>query len=100
MSVPTDQLAAILPGDQPSGTGAPLDETRVPSRWGVVFSRFRSRRLAVAGLVTLGALFALAFLGPYLTHWKHTDLDFSAFLQPPSGKHWFGTTQTGADVYA
>jgi peptide/nickel transport system permease protein len=100
VSVPSDQLAAILPGEQPAGTGPPLDETRVPSRWGVVFSRFRSRRLAVVGLAMLGALFLLAFGGPYLTRWEHTDHDFAAFLQAPSAEHWFGTTQTGADVYA
>ncbi|MFL5821215.1 MAG: ABC transporter permease [Solirubrobacteraceae bacterium] len=100
MSVPSDQLAAVLPGDQPSGAGAPLDETRVPSRWGVVLERFRRRRLALAGLVVLVVLFALAFLGPYLTGWSYTDHDFAAFLQGPSLRHWFGTTQTGADVYA
>jgi peptide/nickel transport system permease protein len=100
VSVPSDQLAAILPGEQPAGTGPPLDETRVPSRWGVVLSRFASQRLAVLGLIVLGALFLLAFLGPYLSRWEYTDHDFSAFLQPPSAQHWFGTTQTGADVYA
>src|SRR5918912_1686959 len=99
MSVPSDQLTALLPGDQP-GEGAPLDETRVPSRWGVVFSRFLRKRLALAGLVVLVLLFLLAFVGPYLTHWRYTDHDFNAFLQGPSSEHWFGTTQSGADVYA
>ena len=28
------------------------------------------------------------------------DHDFTAFLEPPSSSHWFGTTQTGGDVYA
>jgi peptide/nickel transport system permease protein len=98
MSIPSDQLAEVLPRDQSSG--APLDETRVPSRWGLVLERFRRRRLAVAGTVVLVALFVLAFLGPYLGQWSYTHHDFSAFLQPPSARHWFGTTQTGADVYA
>jgi peptide/nickel transport system permease protein len=100
MSVPSEQLTTLLSGDQGGGEGAPLDETRVPSRWGVVARRFVRKRLALAGLVVLVALFLLAFAGPYLTHWRYTDHDFNAFLQGPSSQHWFGTTQTGADVYA
>jgi len=94
----TEQLPSGIPGQ---GASAPApDETRVPSRWGLVARRFASRRLALAGLVVLSALFALAFLGPYLVDWDHTDQDTSAFLSPPSAQHWFGTTQTGGDVYA
>jgi len=96
----SDSLAAILPGADPTGDGAPFDETRVPSRWGIVFARFRRHRLALAGLIVLVALFLLAFLGPYLSKWSYTDHDFAAFLEGPSSEHWFGTTQTGADVYA
>jgi peptide/nickel transport system permease protein len=50
--------------------------------------------------VLLVLLFALAFLGPYVSQWTYTDHDFEAFLQSPSVDHWFGTTQTGGDVYA
>lgn len=69
-------------------------------RRSVVFARFRSQRLALAGLVVLAALFVLAFVGPYLGSWDYDELDFEAFLQPPSMDHWFGTTQTGGDVFA
>jgi peptide/nickel transport system permease protein len=98
MAVPSDsltQVASQTEGDQP-----PLDETRIASRWGVLLQRFLRRRLAVAGLVVIVLLFLLAFVGPYLTQWKYTDHDFEAFLQGPSTTHWFGTTQTGGDVYA
>lgn len=98
MAAHPDQLTAPVPGGE--AAPPPLDETRVPSRWGLVARRFASRRLALAGLVVIGLLFALAFLGPYLTKWDHTDQDFTAFLHPPTAAHWFGTTQTGADVYA
>ncbi len=99
MASPGQPAAARLPGD-PSREAAPLDETRVPSRWGLVLARFLSRRLAVAGLLALVGLFLLAFLGPYLTRFSYTDHDYEAFLAGPSAAHWFGTTQTGADVYA
>jgi peptide/nickel transport system permease protein len=98
MAVPSDSLTQVAPqteGDQP-----PLDETRIASRWGIVFHRFRRKRLAMFGLVMIVLLFLLAFVGPYLTQWSYTDHDFEAFLQGPSLDHWFGTTQTGGDVYA
>jgi peptide/nickel transport system permease protein len=98
MAVPSDSLTQVAPqteGDQP-----PIDETRIASRWGIVLTRFRHKRLAMFGLVLLVLLFALAFLGPYLSQWTYTDHDFEAFLQSPSVDHWFGTTQTGGDVYA
>jgi peptide/nickel transport system permease protein len=98
MAVPSDSLTQVAPqteGDQP-----PLDETRIASRWSIVFHRFRRRRLAMFGLVVLVLMFLLAFVGPYLGQWEYTDHDFNAFLQGPSLDHWFGTTQTGGDVYA
>jgi peptide/nickel transport system permease protein len=98
MAVPSDSLTQVAPqieGDQP-----PLDETRIASRWGILFTRFRRRRLAMFGLSVLVLLFLLAFVGPYLSQWEYTDHDFNAFLQGPSVDHWFGTTQTGGDVYA
>jgi peptide/nickel transport system permease protein len=98
MAVPSDALTQVAPqtgDDQP-----PLDETRIASRWSIVFHRFRRRRLAMFGLAVLVFLFLLAFVGPYLSQWEYTDHDFNAFLQGPSLDHWFGTTQTGGDVYA
>ncbi|HEY2705486.1 MAG TPA: ABC transporter permease [Candidatus Dormibacteraeota bacterium] len=66
----------------------------------LVLRRFLRRRLAVGGLVVLVLLFALAFLGPYISRWDYRSHDFDAFLQPPSWSHWFGTSQIGEDVYA
>jgi peptide/nickel transport system permease protein len=98
MAVPSDALTQVSP--QTGDEQPPLDETRIASRWGIVFQRFRRRRLAMFGLVVLVLLFLLAFVGPYLGQWSYTDHDFNAFLQGPSLDHWFGTTQTGGDVYA
>jgi len=77
----------------------PVDETAIPGRFRLVLRRFLKRRMAVLGLVLLVLLFALAFLGPYLSHWDYQSHDFENFRSGPSGDHWFGTTQTGGDVY-
>jgi peptide/nickel transport system permease protein len=102
MSMPSsDALASTLaPGQHTDGEQPPLDETRIATRWGIVAARFRRRRLAMFGLGVLVLLFLLAFVGPYLTSWSYTDHDFNAFLQGPSADHYFGTTQTGGDVFA
>ena len=99
MAVPSDSLTQVAQ-QQTEGDQPPIDETRIASRWSLVLRRFRRRRLAMAGLVVLVFLFLLAFVGPYLGQWTYTDHDFNAFLQGPSLDHWFGTTQTGGDVYA
>lgn len=52
------------------------------------------------GLTTVLLLFGLAYLSPVLVTWQYNQLDTSAFLTPPSGAHWFGTTQNGFDVFA
>src|SRR3569832_1988186 len=70
------------------------------SRLRLVWRRFLRQRAALAGLAVVALLFALAYLTPYITHWQYNQLDFNAFLEPPGGAHWFGTTQNGFDVFA
>ncbi len=70
------------------------------SRSRLVFRRFLRQRLALVGLAAVVLLFALAYLGPYLTSWRYNQLDVHAFLTPPSPDHWFGTTQNGFDMFA
>ncbi|MGW4637001.1 ABC transporter permease [Sphaerisporangium sp. NPDC004334] len=73
---------------------------RAPSRGRVVAGRFFRTRQGAAGFALLASMFLLAFAGPLACPWSAGELDFSAFMQPPSPGHWFGTLQTGADVFA
>jgi peptide/nickel transport system permease protein len=72
----------------------------VVSRRRLVARRFGRQRLALAGLVVVALLFAAAYLSPYVAPWQYNELDTFAFLSPPSASHWFGTTQTGFDMFA
>src|SRR3954464_1983396 len=98
MSLPADPLLVaddISLSDTPGQTmGGPPDVV-VRSRRALVLHRLRRNRSAMAGLVVLVLLFLAAFLGPVLnkaiTGWTYSDVDFTAFLQPPSPSHWFGT---------
>ena len=71
-----------------------------PSRGRLVLRRFLRNRQGVIGLCTIAAMFALAYLGPFLSPWGYAESDYTAFLAPPSAEHWFGTTQIGNDVFA
>ncbi|MFC4532035.1 ABC transporter permease [Sphaerisporangium dianthi] len=71
-----------------------------PSRGRVVAGRFFRARQGSLGFALLTAMFLLAFAGPKACRWSAAELDFTAFMQPPSTAHWFGTLQTGADVFA
>lgn len=70
------------------------------SRRRLVFRRFRRQRLALVGLAVVVLLFAAAYLSPFVAPWQYNELDTRAFLSPPSASHWFGTTQTGFDMFA
>lgn len=92
MTLPEEQLAEELTVIE--------DEPKAPSRIRVVTGRFFRSRQGQIGFAILALMFLLAFVGPLFSQWTYTDKDFTAFLSPPSSTHWFGTLQTGADVYA
>lgn len=66
---------------------------------GLTRRRGRTVALSVAGAVL--AIIALAAVAPGLVA-THDPLltDVRAALQPPSAAHWFGTDQSGRDVYS
>ncbi|WNV76573.1 ABC transporter permease [Geodermatophilus sp. DSM 44513] len=106
MTIPVDPLVvadddALRDTDRQQPPGP---DVVVRGRRQLVTRRLRRDRAAMAALVVLMALFMLAFAGPtvyrLITGWTYTDQDFTAFLQPPSPSHWFGTTQIGGDVFA
>lgn len=75
-------------------------EARVPSPGAVARRRVVRSREATTGLVLVALVVLVAFAGPYLTAWRWSDVDLTAFREPPSAGHWLGTTQTGRDIYA
>jgi len=70
------------------------------SRGTLIRRRFLRNKLAIFGVAVMVFMFVLAFVGPHLTKWTYTDNDMENLLSPPSGEHWFGTTQVGVDVFA
>ncbi|WP_424184515.1 ABC transporter permease [Actinokineospora sp. G85] len=73
---------------------------RTPGRGRLVLRRFLRRGSALTGLVVVVLLYAMAFSYPLFSPWDHAVPDYLAFLAPPGGSHWFGTTKIGEDVFA
>ena len=82
-----------------ASTGQPEAEAAA-SRLQLVWRQFLKQKLALVGLAAVAGLFAVAYLSPFVSPWQYDQLDFNAFLEPPGGSHWFGTTQNGFDVFA
>lgn len=61
--------------------------------------RFVANPKAAAGLVILGFFVVLAVLGPWLAPYDPSARS-ADLIQPPSGKHWFGTTHLGQDIFS
>lgn len=70
------------------------------TRGRLVWRRFLRNRLALAGLAVLVFLYVLSLLSPFFAPWAYDEYDYTALLSPPSGSHWFGTSQIGEDVFA
>ncbi|WP_458687334.1 ABC transporter permease [Nocardia tengchongensis] len=78
--------------------GAP--QIAAAGRRKLVWRRFLRNKIAVTAAIVLILLFVIAFTLPHFLPYAYTDIDTTAKLKPPNGKHWFGTTSLGEDVLA
>lgn len=66
----------------------------------IYFRRFMRNKMAVVGVIIFFLLVLLAVFGKYLTPWAYDQPDFLNLSVPPSSEHWFGTTDSGNDLFA
>jgi peptide/nickel transport system permease protein len=59
---------------------------------------FLRHRSAVIGSLIILFFICLAIFAPLITPYDYTEKS-EALLQPPSGKHWFGTDEMGRDLF-
>jgi peptide/nickel transport system permease protein len=73
----------------------PSDQRPIARIW----RRFVRNRLAVVGTLLLLILALIALVGPYVTD-NPRQQNVRVRLQGPSWDHWFGTDETGRDIFA
>ncbi len=94
--------AAVVEADQSVADRAAggLSAGKPLTRWQLIGRRFLRSKTAVFGLVGVVLIIIFAIVGPWISPWEYREVDNSAFLQGPSSQHWFGTGQTGRDMFA
>ncbi|MEU8952221.1 ABC transporter permease [Streptomyces sp. NPDC048489] len=85
---------------QPAAVAAALSQQKIHRRMHLTFIRFARNRFAAFGLFVIILFFVLAYGSPLFYKWNYENLDFTAFQSPPSMSHWFGTDQSGSDLFA
>jgi ABC-type dipeptide/oligopeptide/nickel transport system permease subunit len=74
-------------------------ETGVFARAGVLRRLARDRVAALAGLV-LTVIVLAALLAPWLAPYDPYFTDLTKVMRPPDAEHWFGTDNTGRDIFS
>ena len=92
--------------DSVAGSTATLTETpkgQHPQRLNrrqLVSRRFLRNKTSVVGMIGFAFIVLFALFGAQISPWTYTQVDSTAFLQPPSAEHWWGTSQNGRDIFA
>jgi peptide/nickel transport system permease protein len=102
MSMSPQEVFEVAPPsvEAPDATQQDTVDSQPITRGRLILKRFLRQKSGVAALVVLVLIFMLAYLGPYLTHWKFDDFDQENLLSGPSSNHFFGVDEVGRDVYA
>ncbi|MDF2546726.1 MAG: transporter permease [Anaerosolibacter sp.] len=67
--------------------------------WQDAWRRLKKDKLAMLGLITIIAIFAIAIAGPWLSDITYSDQNLLRANESPSADHWFGTDNFGRDMY-
>ncbi|MBQ9390059.1 MAG: ABC transporter permease [Synergistaceae bacterium] len=67
--------------------------------WADVWSRLKTDRLAVIGLITITVIMLLAVFAPMLSRYAYDEMDFNFSNDPPGFTHWFGCDRLGRDLF-
>ena len=65
-----------------------------------LISKFLNNKLAVLGLIIFSIIILATIFAPLLTSYDPIRTDLRSMRQSPSLDHWFGTDNTGRDVFS
>lgn len=94
MTISPSSIEQVIPGQ-----GAMAQPSATPGRARRRRLRFVSNAKAATGLAILGVYCLFAVIGPWVAPYD-PDARSADVLQPPSGRHWFGTTHLGQDIFS
>jgi peptide/nickel transport system permease protein len=62
--------------------------------------RLLRRKSAVLGLMVIVVLVSVALLAPLIAPYDPAQQSWTAIRKPPSAQHWFGTDESGRDLFS
>jgi peptide/nickel transport system permease protein len=62
--------------------------------------RLMRRKGAVVGLIIIVLLVLIALFAPLIAQYDPAQQSWTAIRKPPSAQHWFGTDESGRDLFA
>lgn len=78
----------------------PAAQLRHRTLLGDALRRFMRNKLAIVGLLIVGALAFVAIFAGFIAPYGYAEADVTNALQFPSAEHWFGTDEVGRDLYS
>jgi peptide/nickel transport system permease protein len=85
------------PAARPSAFGR-LAKPR--GEWAIIWRQLRRNRSAMLGATILTILLLVAIFAPLVAPYDPLDQNPTAALKPPSGTYYFGTDDTGRDIFS
>jgi len=79
---------------------APILELAEESPGARAWRRLLKRKSAVLGLVIIVLFVAVAVFAPLIAPYDPTQQSWTSIRKPPSWQHWFGTDESGRDLFA
>lgn len=67
--------------------------------WKDVWRRFKKNKLALLGLILLSIVVFFTIMGPTITGYDYSRMDYAIKDLGPSAQHWFGTDMAGRDLF-
>jgi len=95
---PLDDDVAVGTAQPDDGGGA--RRRQAAAVWSSVLGYGRTNPLFLLGLLIVVVALLLTVLGTVIAPYEPERADASAVLSPPSGQHWFGTDESGFDIFS
>lgn len=62
--------------------------------------KFKKQKTAIGALIVILIMVVIAFTAKWIAPYGINEYDYTAIMQAPTAKHWFGTDEFGRDLFS
>ena len=85
---------------EPNALAKPATEDPTDTPMRRAWMRLRRRKTAMLGLIVVSLLIAIAILAPMIAPFDPAKQSYTVVRKAPSALHWFGTDESGRDLFS